>query len=49
MLEQPGHKPEFDTWRWARLDELPDLIVPFKRQVYAEVIREFAALAVPGD
>jgi putative (di)nucleoside polyphosphate hydrolase len=49
MLAQPGHKPEFDTWRWARLDELPDLIVPFKRQVYAEVIREFAALAVPGD
>jgi putative (di)nucleoside polyphosphate hydrolase len=49
MLAQPGHKPEFDTWRWARLDELADLVVPFKRPVYDRVINEFAALAVPGD
>jgi putative (di)nucleoside polyphosphate hydrolase len=49
MLARPGHKPEFDTWRWARLDELADLIVPFKRPVYEQVIREFAPLAVPGD
>jgi putative (di)nucleoside polyphosphate hydrolase len=45
MLAQPGHKPEFDTWRWARIDELPALIVPFKRQVYEQVIRDFAPLA----
>jgi putative (di)nucleoside polyphosphate hydrolase len=47
MLAQPGHKPEFDTWRWARIDELPALIVPFKRQVYEQVIRDFAPLAKP--
>ena len=46
-LVQPGHKPEFDAWRWARPAELLDLVVPFKRDVYAQVIRDFAALAVP--
>jgi putative (di)nucleoside polyphosphate hydrolase len=40
-----GHEQEFDAWRWARLAELPSLIVPFKRDVYLKVIDEFAALA----
>lgn len=30
--------PEFRAWRWADLDELHQLIVPFKRQLYADVI-----------
>ena len=47
VLAQPGHKPEFDTWRWARLDELLALVVPFKRQVYEQVIRDFAPFATP--
>jgi putative (di)nucleoside polyphosphate hydrolase len=46
-LERPGHKPEFDSWRWAGIDELVDLIVPFKRPVYEKVVREFASFAVP--
>ena len=46
-LTRPGHKPEFDAWRWAGIDELVDLIVPFKRAVYEQVVREFAALARP--
>lgn len=33
---------EFRAWRWARPDELVDLIVPFKRELYANVLREFA-------
>jgi putative (di)nucleoside polyphosphate hydrolase len=37
---------EFDAWRWAPLAELPDLIVPFKRQAYLEVVAAFADL--PG-
>ncbi len=43
----PGHgeEPEFDAWRWARPDELPALIVPFKRRVYEQVLREFAPFA----
>lgn len=32
---------EFSAWRWADMDELADLIVPFKRAVYAQVIAEF--------
>jgi putative (di)nucleoside polyphosphate hydrolase len=47
LLEQPGHKPEFDTWRWSKLDELIDLVVPFKREVYAQVITDFRPLATP--
>ena len=32
-----GH-PEFDAWKWVDLDALPDLIVPFKRATYLQVI-----------
>lgn len=34
-------EPEFRAWRWADIDELVDLIVPFKRELYANVIAEF--------
>lgn len=37
-----GHKAEFDDWRWVAPAKLPGLIVPFKRQVYSEVVREFS-------
>ena len=37
-----GHKAEFDAWRWAPASELTQLIVPFKRQIYADVAAEFA-------
>lgn len=40
-----GHEPEFDAWRWAPMDEVLELIVPFKRDVYASVIAEFQPLA----
>lgn len=35
------HKPEFDAWRWARLEETPAMIVPFKRSVYEDVAKRF--------
>lgn len=34
-------KPEFAAWRWAPMDELPDLIVPFKRPMYVDIVRAF--------
>jgi len=37
--------PEFDAWRWARLEDAPDLIVPFKRDVYLRVVEAFKPLA----
>ena len=43
-LAPPGHKQEFDQWRWARMDELMEMIVPFKRQVYEQVLAEFRHL-----
>ena len=35
---------EFSAWRWAAPRDLPQLIVPFKRQLYLEVLEEFAEL-----
>ena len=34
--------PEFSEWRWQAVDELVEKIVPFKRDVYARVLKEFA-------
>lgn len=36
--------PEFSAWKWARPAQLPDLIVPFKRQLYRDVLAEFRHL-----
>lgn len=40
-----GLEQEFDAWRWAPMDEVADLIVPFKREVYLQVIAAFRHLA----
>jgi len=37
--------PEFDTWRWAALHELPTLAVPFKRPIYEILTASFARFA----
>ena len=37
-----GLKPEFDDWRWEKMANLPDLVIPFKRPVYEAVVAEFA-------
>jgi putative (di)nucleoside polyphosphate hydrolase len=39
-----AHPAEFDAWRWEALEALPDLIVPFKRDAYREIVRAFADL-----
>ena len=41
----PGHTAEFDAWRWAPMGELLTIVVPFKRGVYEQVLKEFAHLA----
>ena len=38
-----GH-PEFSDWRWVDPEEVPELIVPFKRDVYLSVVAEFRPL-----
>jgi len=46
-LAPPGHKQEFDQWRWAKMSEVIDLIVPFKKPVYEKVIAAFRHLGQP--
>lgn len=41
---QGNHAPEFDAWRWEKLAALPELVVPFKRQVYEQVVELFMPL-----
>ncbi len=40
-----AHEPEFSAFQWVTLDELPGLIVPFKRATYEQVIAAFRPLA----
>jgi putative (di)nucleoside polyphosphate hydrolase len=39
--------PEFDAWQWAPPQQLPELIVPFKRQLYLDVLTEFREYCLP--
>jgi putative (di)nucleoside polyphosphate hydrolase len=39
--------PEFDAWRWIKLEELPDIAVAFKRPIYEVLVRSFARFAQP--
>ena len=40
-----GHTAEFDAWDWKPMEDLPGLIVPFKRNVYEQVVAVFRHLA----
>ena len=33
--------PEFNEWKWVDIDELPKIIVPFKKKLYLSLIKEF--------
>lgn len=48
-IATPGggdHKPEFVEWRWEQLQNTPELIVPFKRRVYDDVVKAFGGFAL---
>lgn len=36
--------PEFSQWKWVARETLPDLIVPFKRDLYQRLVEEFKHL-----
>ncbi len=46
-VAHPGgaHQAEFSAWRWEPVQNVPELVVPFKRAVYDRVVREFRHLA----
>lgn len=49
-VRRPGggaHQPEFTDWRWERLEAVPDLVIPFKREVYESLVAAFSSLAKP--
>ena len=36
---------EFSEWKWAEMQSLPDLIVPFKKEMYAQIVALFSPRA----
>lgn len=38
-------EPEFDQWRWERLDNVAALVVPYKRDIYLQIAQIFAGYA----
>jgi putative (di)nucleoside polyphosphate hydrolase len=42
-LEDHG-EPEFSAWKWVGIDEIVDLIVPFKMALYKDIVAEFRSL-----
>lgn len=46
-IEIEGEHAEFSEWKWVPIDTLPELIVPFKRELYQQLVSEFKALATP--
>ncbi|MDX3900454.1 MAG: RNA pyrophosphohydrolase [Sphingobium sp.] len=36
--------PEFRDWKWASPESLPELIVPFKKKLYRDILQEFRDL-----
>jgi putative (di)nucleoside polyphosphate hydrolase len=46
-IDLHAHEPEFSSWKWLAIEELPQVIVPFKRDSYAEVVAALGHLAKP--
>jgi len=42
VIDLDTEHPEFRAWKWAEIDHLSRLIVPFKRALYGAVIAELA-------
>lgn len=35
------HHPEFSSWKWSAIEDVPKMVVPFKRALYLSVFEEF--------
>jgi putative (di)nucleoside polyphosphate hydrolase len=40
-----SNHPEFSEWKWTKIENLPSVIVPFKRTLYQSLATEFSPLA----
>jgi len=41
--------PEFCEWKWIKMEQLPDIIVPFKRKMYQLIVDEFKNLLTSSE
>lgn len=49
-IDLKSHGPqEFSEWKWHDIGETPDLVVPFKRNVYERLVVEFERYARPAN
>ena len=39
-----GHIAEFDEWTWRDLEEMPDLVVDFKKELYLKLVEKFSPI-----
>jgi putative (di)nucleoside polyphosphate hydrolase len=44
MIDLDATNAEFRAWRWAELEDLPAMIVGFKKELYEVAVREFISL-----
>lgn len=47
-IDLHAHEPEFSSWKWLTIEELPHVIVPFKRDLHAKIVTAFRHLAKPA-
>jgi putative (di)nucleoside polyphosphate hydrolase len=47
LTSRNGEEPEFDQWRWEKLEKIPALVVPYKRDIYRRIAESFAGYANP--
>jgi len=40
-IDLEAHHPEFRAWKWADPEDLPAMIVPFKKELYERVLAAF--------
>ena len=46
LINITGEHAEFSEWKWVDVETLPDIIVPFKRELYAALVAEFGDLTL---
>lgn len=48
MIDIAQEHPEFSEWKWIPVQQLPAVIVPFKRALYQNLVDEFSGYCLPA-
>lgn len=43
------YKAEFDAWKWIRLEQVPNVVVEFKRHMYMQLVEEFRTTVISQE